>query len=111
LGCFIDQVDNHDLDVFIGYYAQLTPEKCILACKEQNYDYAGLQYGSKCYCGQQYGKYGQVSDDDCNYSCVTSGKCGGVNRNSVYRVANSVNSPERGIFFLRLFFIYERNGT
>jgi len=84
LGCFIDQIDSRDLSIFIGDYEQLTPKQCILACREQNYLYAAIQYGNECRCGQQYGKYGRVSDDECDYLCSTSEKCGGDYRNSIY---------------------------
>jgi hypothetical protein len=104
LGCFIDQLDNRDLGIFIGIYGQLTPAQCIQACQKQNYPYAAIQYGSECRCGQQYGKYGQVSDDECIYSCKTSEKCGGDNRNSVYSVTNSVRLSKTGLYF-KLFYM------
>ncbi|CAF0830996.1 unnamed protein product [Rotaria sp. Silwood1] len=98
LGCFIDHIDNHDLEIFIGNYKHLTSKQCIFACQKQNYQYAAIQHGSECRCGQQYGKYGQVSDDQCHYSCITSEKCGGDNRSSVYSVINSIGLSKSGIF-------------
>ena len=103
LGCFIDQLDNRDLQIFIGDYKQLTPTQCIVACREENYLYAAIQYGNECRCGQEYGKYGQVSDDECSYSCITSEKCGGDNRNSIYSVINSVDLSKTGIFLTKYF--------
>ncbi len=96
MGCFIDQIDNRDLDIFINENEQLTPIQCISTCQQLNYPYAGIQYGSECRCGRQYGKYGQVSDDECNYSCETSEKCGGNNRNSVYDVVKSIDLSHTG---------------
>ncbi|CAF4410948.1 unnamed protein product, partial [Rotaria magnacalcarata] len=72
LGCFIDQIGDRDLNIFISDYEQLTPQQCIAACREQNILYAGIQFGNECRCGQHYGKYGQVSDDECTYNCSTS---------------------------------------
>lgn len=89
LGCFVDQIGSRDLNIFIGDYEQLTPEECIRACQQENYLYAGIQYGNECRCGQQFGKYGQVSDDECHYMCLTTEKCGGDYRNSVYKVVQS----------------------
>jgi hypothetical protein len=103
LGCFIDQIGNRDLSGFIDDDEQLTPKQCILKCHEQNLPYAAIQYRSECRCGQQYGKYGQVSDDECNYRCSTSEKCGGDNRNSVYSVINSIDTYKTGL--LRRIFI------
>ncbi|CAF3948712.1 unnamed protein product [Rotaria sp. Silwood1] len=91
LGCFIDHIDNRDFEIFIGDYQHLTSIQCIFACQKQNYRYAAIQNGNECRCGNDYGKYGQVLDDECNYSCVTSEKCGGNKRNSVYNVNNSID--------------------
>jgi hypothetical protein len=96
LGCFVDQIGNRDLNIFIGDYEQLIPKQCILACQEQNYLYAAIQYGNECRCGQHYGKYGQVSDDECDYLCSTAEKCGGDNRNSVYKAVTSINILNTG---------------
>ncbi|CAF1135988.1 unnamed protein product [Rotaria sordida] len=92
LGCFIDQIGNRDLNIFISDYELLTPQQCILACQEQNFPYAGIQHGNECRCGRQYGKYGRVSNDECIYNCLTSEKCGGHNRNSIYSVFNSIDT-------------------
>jgi len=97
LGCYIDQLDNRDLQIFIDHYEKLTPTQCIVACQEKNYLYAAIQYGNECRCGQKYGKYGQVSDDECNYLCITSEKCGGENRNSIYSVMKSLDLSKTGI--------------
>jgi hypothetical protein len=105
LGCFIDQIDNRDLEIFINDYEQLTPEQCIFACQQLNYRYAAIQYGSECRCGEEYGKYGQVSDDECDYLCVTSEKCGGENRNSVYNFIESVDLSKTRRYF---FAVYEK---
>ncbi|CAF3517864.1 unnamed protein product [Rotaria socialis] len=94
LGCFIDQIGDRDLNIFISDYEQLTPQQCIAACREQNILYAGIQYGNECRCGQHYGKYGQVSDDECIYNCSTSEKCGGDNRNSIYNVFKSIDTSK-----------------
>ena len=99
MGCFIDQIGNRDLNIFISDHEQLTPTQCILACREQNFPYAGIQYGSECRCGKQYGKYGQVSDSECTYLCPTSEKCGGDNRNSVYNAFNSTNTYKTGFLY------------
>ena len=90
LGCFIDQIGDRDLDTFIGEYEQLTPQQCILACQERNFPFAAIQYGDECRCGQQYGKHGRISEQECGYHCPTSEKCGGDFRNSVYSVFNSL---------------------
>lgn len=96
LGCFTDQLDQRDLPVFIGSLQRLTPQRCISACEEQNYAFAGIQYGSECRCGHQYGKYGKASESECLYKCSTEEKCGGDNRNSIYSALNSIGQPRTG---------------
>ncbi|CAF4968486.1 unnamed protein product, partial [Rotaria sp. Silwood1] len=96
LGCFIDQIGNRDLNLFIGDYERLTPKQCILICQERNFPYAGIQHGNECRCGRQYGKHGQVSDDECIYNCSTLEKCGGHYRNSIYNTFNSIDSISTG---------------
>ena len=97
LGCFVNPNVTHDSQIIIGQYEQLIPEQCIRACQKNNYNYATIQYGNECRCIQQYDKFGQVSDDECYYSCVTSEKCGGdQNRKSIYNVLTSVTSSRTG---------------
>ena len=100
LGCFIDQVGDRDLSLFVGDYERLTPSQCIRTCREQNFPYAAIQYRTECRCDRKYGKYGQVSDDQCNYFCPTSEKCGGDYRNSVYNVLNSIDTDKTGFILI-----------
>lgn len=101
LGCFNDQIDNRDLEIFISNYERITPQKCIAQCQQLNYHYAGIQSGRECRCSDQYGKYGQVSDDECDFLCINSEKCGGDNRNSIYDVINTLDlSNTGGCFFV-----------
>lgn len=102
LGCFVDHADNRDLDFFIGSFENLTPMNCIFACQQQKYEYAAVQNGKDCRCGQHYGKYAQVLDDECDVSCTTSEKCGGLNRNSVYNASEFAAAFETGSFHLKM---------
>lgn len=65
-----------------------TPEACISECKYQNYKFAGVQYGYLCFCGNAFGRYGRVKDEDCNSRCNGDVKrnCGAFWHNSVYSV-------------------------
>ena len=51
-----------------------------------DYLYAGVQFGSHCFCGNSYGKYGQLPESRCNVTCPGdhSQICGGPGANSVY---------------------------
>ena len=50
------------------------------------YKFAGLQRAGHCLCGDLYGKYGQVGEDECNLACTgqPSQTCGSHWRNSVF---------------------------
>ncbi|CAF1090375.1 unnamed protein product, partial [Didymodactylos carnosus] len=82
LGCYIDHVGTRDLGTFIG--DKLSSAQCVANCREQNFVYAAIQFGNECRCGQTYGRYGRVLDDECDYQCIDediAAKCGGDNRN------------------------------
>ena len=53
----------------------------------QGYVYAGVQASSKCYCGNEYDRYGPAND--CNMPCGgdKATKCGGKVSNQVYKVS------------------------
>lgn len=45
-----------------------------------------LSNRTECYCGNSYGKYGKINDDECNYKCAgnSSQYCGGRAKNSIH---------------------------
>jgi hypothetical protein len=60
--------------------------KCIAICQGQGLPYAGLQDSSYCFCGTDYRRLGQVTEDSCRMACVgnRAQACGGFWTNSVY---------------------------
>ncbi|ESN96316.1 hypothetical protein HELRODRAFT_189192 [Helobdella robusta] len=76
LGCFID--GSLDLSADYESIPSRTIETCITYCLSRNYDYAGLQRGDTCKCGNSYGAYGKDSDSACNTNCAgnTNEECG-----------------------------------
>ena len=51
------------------------------------YRYFGLQYGTQCFCGNSFGRYGRSPNQgECNKPCPANRNeiCGGTWRNSVY---------------------------
>ena len=89
LGCFIDRQADRDLELLIGDYSDLTPDRCLLLCQQQRYPIAAIQSGNECYCGRTHGKHGQVPENECSYLCSSGEKCGGFLRNSIYRSIQS----------------------
>lgn len=90
VGCFRDKGDSagtrgRDLDRF-ALFGVMDIDKCIHLCGAKGFAYAGVQYGSQCFCDNDYGKYGKA--DNCNMPCNGNPKeiCGGKWANSVYRV-------------------------
>ena len=62
----------------------MTVEKCVTSCALKGFKFAGTQYGSQCFCGMTYGKYG--TSNACSMHCAGNPDeiCGGFWANSVY---------------------------
>lgn len=88
MGCFSDRLDDRDLSSYHGQVA--TPEQCGASCEALNkgYRYAGIQNGDQCFCGVSYGRHGNEPAATCFKQCsgAHGELCGGVHRNSVYRL-------------------------
>jgi hypothetical protein len=82
LGCFKDESSRDLADE--TSLSPVTVETCISTCKGAGYTYAGVQYGSQCFCGDSYGEYGAATD--CNMACNgdSAETCGGTWANDVY---------------------------
>ena len=89
-GCF---KDTHDRDLphnHINNPRFMSPDVCNEKC--QGYKHFSMQAGSHCFCGDSYGKHGELN---ARTSCATRCpggekgslyKCGGIWANSVYDV-------------------------
>jgi hypothetical protein len=91
LGCYKDESTRDLTD-----QTSLSPvsvETCTSTCKSAGYAYAGVQYGSQCFCGNAYGKYGTATD--CNMACngKSSETCGGTWANNIYATGASSTTP------------------
>ena len=95
-GCYKDRMPVRDLPKRFTRF-DTTPEACISECRYQNYKFAGVQYGYLCFCGNAFGRYGRVKDEDCNSRCNGDVKrnCGAFWHNSVY----SVGTCDQSYFF------------
>ncbi|KAM0328816.1 hypothetical protein ACHAQA_005231 [Verticillium albo-atrum] len=88
-GCFTDDSSlgrtlgvRQDLDA-----ATITPELCIKSCLASGLPYAGVEFGSECWCGALRSTFSQeVSGDDCNMPCNgdKSLDCGGRGRINIF---------------------------
>merc|ERR1712228_1130704 len=71
LGCYRDD-ENRDLDKYIG--SDNTHTTCNAACDDGGYRYFALQYGTQCFCGNDYSTpsdaYPRLADDECHTSAM-----------------------------------------
>lgn len=102
LGCFRDEKGSR---LLVGYYTNFkqlnSPGKCIQLCLQSGFLYAGVQYGSECFCGNAEppaaAKLNATADADsneCNYPCVGDADqmCGGYFAMNVYETGISSES-------------------
>ncbi len=96
-GCYKDasskKIVRRDVFGFITNESDMTNEKCMRHCRVQNYPVAATQFGNWCFCGSDFGSFGEA--DNCNMGCAGNPKevCGGRWANSVYKLAPRI-SPE-----------------
>jgi len=99
LGCYKDQGDPYgtrgrDLSGYMFSSPNMTTELCISECRKRGFAFAGTQYGSQCFCGNSYGKFGPANN--CNMPCSgnKSEICGGFWANSIYKISVEKYRPE-----------------
>lgn len=92
VGCFEDKSPDRDLPTVLSV-PHLTPDSCRSACQGAGHAYAGVQYGYLCRCGNSYGKYTKVPDEECNALCSgdKAQKCGGFWRSAIFTTGRSYN--------------------
>jgi len=90
-GCYTDLVSRNRRVLTRSSYAGrsgLTAEKCVAFCRSQGQSWAGLEFGSECYCGPRVENGGALAADQasCNVPCAGNALelCGGSARLSAY---------------------------
>ena len=101
LGCFRDQGDpngtgGRDLNGHAFNGPNMTGAVCRAECARRGFAYAGTQYSTWCFCGNQYGKSGEASN--CNMPCAGNAQeiCGGAWANSVSRTGATAGPAPSG---------------
>ncbi|WWD04019.1 hypothetical protein V865_002082 [Kwoniella europaea PYCC6329] len=93
-GCYVDSSSARVLDgnVFESQ-SDMTYASCINICTGKGYSYAGLEYGSQCYCGNNLVKPTSVTTG-CDKPCAGDSKalCGGYNRITVLQKTSTVKA-------------------
>ncbi|MBN3299787.1 WSCD1 protein, partial [Amia calva] len=88
IGCFLDDSKERALKGTVFYdFRKMTSTLCQDTCSESGYQFAGLEYGAECYCGNRITSP-STREEDCNLDCKgeKGSACGGVERLSIYKV-------------------------
>jgi len=64
-GCYTDITGQRDLD-HQAPHSDLGQKACIHYCRTKSYDFAGLQLGSECWCGNNGGTHGVATSSSCD---------------------------------------------
>ncbi|KAI8519623.1 hypothetical protein Bbelb_028800 [Branchiostoma belcheri] len=91
IGCYKDMKPGLALNTVGPKSSTLTVAACIQACAGFNTQYAGLQNGVECYCGEDYSRHGRAMESDCDEPCGGNNDqiCGGHYRLSVYTTSHN----------------------
>ncbi|XP_008483938.1 xylosyltransferase oxt [Diaphorina citri] len=101
LGCYEDDGTTRLLN---GYSVILknsnSPQNCISICLQNGYLYAGVQFGSECFCGNdQPTSTARKPDPACNMKCSGNPReaCGGYYKMNVYQTGLSKFQPQSAL--------------
>ncbi|TRY81811.1 hypothetical protein DNTS_001889 [Danionella cerebrum] len=97
IGCFMDDAKDRALRGMVFYdFRKMTSTLCLDTCTENGYQFAGIEYGSECYCGNRITNT-RMKDEECNLDCKgeKGSICGGVSRLSIYKVEEA--HPDRNV--------------
>ncbi|XP_072302853.1 sialate:O-sulfotransferase 1 [Eucyclogobius newberryi] len=88
MGCFLHNASDQALGGTMLYdLRKMTSSLCQDTCSESGYQFAGLEYGAECHCGNRISSP-QAPEEDCSLVCrgERGSPCGGVGRLSIYKV-------------------------
>ncbi|XP_074529223.1 sialate:O-sulfotransferase 1 [Halichoeres trimaculatus] len=88
MGCFLHNATDRALGGTMLYdLRKMTSSLCQDTCSESGYQFAGLEYGAECHCGNRISSP-RAPEEDCSLVCrgERGSPCGGVGRLSVYKV-------------------------
>ncbi|KAJ3393304.1 hypothetical protein HDU92_007865 [Lobulomyces angularis] len=99
IGCFLDQSPKLlNTPIFLPKGTN-SVKSCIQACSEKKFTFAGLEYGTECYCGNSLTseqiKSFQKPDTDCSMTCSGNAQelCGAANRLTLYQLSSTSPQP------------------
>lgn len=90
VGCMVDDPNSRALDGGSTQSSTNTVESCTASCAAKGFIFAGVEYGTECWCGNTL-KSTAAPDSECNVRCGGDqwSWCGGGYRLNVYRAASA----------------------
>ena len=70
----------------------MSPGKCISLCRKKGFNYAGVQFGAECFCGNTAPPTSELAPaGDCKMPCTgdSSQICGAGNRMNVFSTSGA----------------------
>lgn len=97
IGCFKDRGQRDLPKLYKDTLNRTKRADCFAEAKQFGFKYIGHQYGGECWMSNDFGKYGQVPDSQCNMKCHLEPdlKCGGGWRNSVFKVTEFIPQADK----------------
>lgn len=104
IGC-VDDKDQKSLEEKADTSDTMTVQKCVDTCEKQNYDYAGLEYGVECWCGNKVPAAALPKPNmvgDCDMPCPgdLKQKCGRAGKLSLYKKCSKSEKCDNPIYTL-----------
>jgi hypothetical protein len=102
VSCFMEPQTGRALPDKLWSDPGMTAAKCTQYCQDAGYAWAGLEYGTECWCGKGLTQGLQDASDpgcamQCNMQCGGDGTqiCGGAGAVTVYKAANAKRAEKR----------------
>ncbi|KAF9873174.1 hypothetical protein CkaCkLH20_09337 [Colletotrichum karsti] len=106
-GCYTDSPSTRALSFKVPNFGNFSAAQCVSQCSTLNYQYAGLEYGSECWCGNSIDNGNAPASSGCDMACVGNhaDTCGGAGRVNIYQAAcNGTPGCHFGYGLIRLLF-------
>ncbi|GKT44524.1 WSC domain-containing protein [Colletotrichum spaethianum] len=89
LGCYTDSPSSRSLSYKIPSFDKFSAAQCVSQCAGLGYQFAGLEYGSECFCGNTIDNGNSPASSGCDMSCAGNrfDTCGGAGRINIYQAA------------------------
>lgn len=87
-GCYTDSTSARSLERRVSPSGPGV-EACLSTCQDQGFTWAGLEYGSECWCGSALADTAQSTTDGCDMTCQgqVDEFCGGQDSLNLYSIA------------------------